>query len=208
MLLSILEIIGVISFGISGVLTAANRKLDYFGATVVAFFTALGGGTIRDLLLNTEIVWMQNVNLISSAFGGAVLGIVFRKHLYKWRSTLFIFDTIGLGLFSVLGMQKGLDFGCAPIVALMLGVISASFGGVIRDILCNRIPLIFREEIYATAALGGGILFLILHHFNWLPQLDMLISILVIIGIRLLSVKFGWKMPNLKNDKELENDGK
>lgn len=207
MLLIILEFIGVFAFAISGVLTAANKKLDYFGATVISFFTALGGGTTRDLLLGTDIIWMQSTHLIYAAVGGAVFGIIFRKYLYKLRSTLFFFDTIGLGVYSILSIQKGLDFGHAPVVALMLGVIAGTFGGVIRDILCNRIPLIFREEIYATAVLGGGLMFLGLVQLNVLQSVDILIGVSLIIMIRLLSVKYGWKMPNLKNDKELE-DGK
>lgn len=198
MLLTILDHIGVFVFAISGLLTASEKRLDYFGGVVVAFFTALGGGTIRDLLLNTEVRWMESSYLIFAAIGGAVVGIVFKNKLIHLKRTFFLFDTIGLGLFTIVGIQKGINFGQIPITCLFLGVITATFGGVIRDVLCNEIPLIFRKEIYATAALVGGLLYLGITRLHVQFELGMLLGVLSIVAIRISSVYFKWSMPTLK----------
>lgn len=197
MFLSFLEVLGVFVFAISGLLNACEKKLDYFGGIVIAFFTALGGGTLRDLLLNTEIAWMHSLQFIYAALAGAVIGILFKNKLNAFRRTFFTFDTIGLGLYMILGIKKGMLFDHFAISCLFLGVITATFGGVIRDILLNQIPLIFRKEIYATAGIVGGLCFLGLDKAGYNNDITMLLCILIIIGIRLASVFFGWKMPLL-----------
>jgi uncharacterized membrane protein YeiH len=201
MFLSILEHLGVFVFAISGLLVASEKNLDYFGGMVIAFFTALGGGTIRDLLLNVDVVWMQSYILIFVALSGAMIGILFRSKLLRLRKTFFIFDTIGLGLFTILGIQKGIQFGQIPVTCLFLGLISATFGGVIRDVLCNEIPLIFRKEIYATAGIIGGLCYLGFYKLGLHNAFTLIVCILIIIAIRIMSVLFGWKMPLLKNEK-------
>ncbi len=199
MLLSIFEHLGIFVFAISGLLTASEKRLDYFGGMVIAFFTALGGGTIRDLLLNTEVRWMESSALIFTALSGAVFGIIFRKYLVRLRRTFFIFDTIGLGLFTILGIQKGFEFHHIPVTCLFLGLVSATFGGVIRDVLCNEIPLIFRKEIYATAGIIGGLCYIGFHLIGWNNEITLIICVLIIIIIRILSVLLHWKMPILNN---------
>lgn len=201
MLLSFFEHLGVFVFAISGLLVAADKNLDYFGGVVVAFFTALGGGTVRDLLLNTDVVWMHSPNLIFTALSGAILGIIFKGYLIKLRRTFFIFDTIGLGLFTILGIQKGLQFDQIPVTCLFLGLITATFGGVIRDVLCAQIPLIFRKEIYATAGIIGGLCFIGLDLIGENNSITMIACICIIIFIRVSSVLFGWKMPLLEKNK-------
>lgn len=199
-LLSIFEYLGIFVFAISGLLTASEKRLDYFGGMVIAFFTALGGGTIRDLLLNTEVRWMESSSLIFTALSGAVIGIIFKKQLIHLKRTFFIFDTIGLGLFTILGIQKGLEFQQIPVTSLFLGLISATFGGVIRDVLCNEIPLIFRKEIYATAGIVGGLCYLGFFLVGWNNEFTLILGVLIIILIRFLSVMFGWKMPLLSKE--------
>lgn len=199
-LLSIFEYLGIFVFAISGLLTASEKRLDYFGGTVIAFFTALGGGTIRDLLLNTEVRWMESSSLIFTALSGAMIGIIFKKQLIHLKRTFFIFDTIGLGLFTILGIQKGLEFQQIPVTSLFLGLISATFGGVIRDVLCNEIPLIFRKEIYATAGIVGGLCYLGFYLVGWENEFTLILGVLIIILIRILSVFLGWKMPLLSKD--------
>lgn len=199
-LLSIFEYLGIFVFAISGLLTASEKRLDYFGGMVIAFFTALGGGTIRDLLLNTEVRWMESSSLIFTALSGAVIGILFKKKLIHLKRTFFIFDTIGLGLFTILGIQKGLEFQQIPVTSLFLGLISATFGGVIRDVLCNEIPLIFRKEIYATAGIVGGLCYLGFFLVGWNNEFTLILGVLIIILIRFLSVMFGWKMPLLSKE--------
>lgn len=197
MLLSIFEHVGIFVFAISGLLTASEKRLDYFGGMVIAFFTALGGGTIRDLLLNTEVRWMESSALIFTALSGALFGIIFKKYLSKLRRTFFIFDTIGLGLFTILGIQKGFEFNQIPVTCLFLGLISATFGGVIRDVLCNEIPLIFRKEIYATAGIIGGLCYIGFAMIGWSNEITLIVCVLIIILIRMLSVRYHWRMPLL-----------
>lgn len=199
MLLSLLDHAGVFVFAISGLATAAEKRLDLFGGSVIAFITALGGGTLRDLLLNTKIGWMESETLIYMALGGAATGLLFRRTFASWRRTFFLFDTIGISIYTIVGLQKGLNFGHFPIVAVFLGVISATFGGVIRDVLCNEIPLIFRKEFYATACLAGGFAYIGL--INWV-KLDASVAficcIALILTLRILAVTLKWQMPLIK----------
>lgn len=202
MFVTILDFMGVFVFAISGLLTATDKRLDYFGGMVIAFFTALGGGTIRDILLNTQVRWMESSALIFTALSGAVVGILFKKYLIKLKRTFFIFDSIGLGLFTIVGIRKGMQFEQIPVTCLFLGLISATFGGVIRDVLCNEIPLIFRKQIYATAGLVGGLVYIGLNMIHVNDSVAMMASVLLIIAIRILSVHFGWSMPVLTKEKE------
>jgi uncharacterized membrane protein YeiH len=203
MLLPFFEHLGIFVFAISGLLMASDKKLDYFGGMVIAFFVALGGGTIRDILLNTDVLWMQTPSFIYTAMAGALVGILFQDFWIKIRKTFFLFDTIGMGLFTILGIQKGIEFGQIPITCLLLGLITATFGGVIRDVLCNKIPLIFRKEIYATAGIIGGIVYLTLHYFGFNNQFTLIGCILIIVAVRIMSVVFGWRMPVLQQTKKV-----
>ncbi len=152
-----IDILGTIAFAISGVLVAMEKKLDMFGVFIIAFVTAVGGGTLRDLLIgDTPAVWMRDSVYVFTILATVVLAIFFRTQLKYLRTSLFLFDTIGIGLYTMVGIEKGLNAGLLPIMCIALGTITASFGGVIRDILCNEIPVIFRKEIYATACLLGG----------------------------------------------------
>ena len=155
-----IEIIGTIAFAMSGALTAIHRKLDPFGVFIIAFATAVGGGTLRDIMIGrTPVGWMLDVSYVYVIILGFVLAIIFRKKFDKLRTSLFLFDTIGLGVFTLIGIEKGLSVGLHPIICIALGTVTACFGGVTRDILCSEIPVIFREEIYATICILGGIVF-------------------------------------------------
>ena len=194
-----LDLIGTFVFAISGTLAAAKKKLDLFGAAVLGFITAVGGGTIRDVLIGSHPVsWMQDVNYLAVIIGGVLAGFFFKKHLQKLRKTLFLFDAIGIGLFTILGLQKTLSLGLSPVVGVIMGTVSAVFGGVLRDVLSNEIPLIFRKEIYATACLSGGVLFLILEGFGLENDWNMLLTIAYIIVLRVLSIKKKWALPVIK----------
>lgn len=202
-MLLIFDHLGVFFFAISGMLAAADRDLDVFGGYIIAFITALGGGTIRDLLLNIDIAWMGSVTHILAVFAGGTIGIFFRKKLITFRRTFFIFDTLGISLFTILGVQKGLTYDQLPMTAMFLGMISATFGGLIRDVLCNEIPLIFRKEIYAIPCLIGGALYLTGDFLGFTKELWLLlVSMLSIASIRTLAVVYGWQMPLIK---ELKN---
>lgn len=200
MLFDVLDILGTISFAVSGVLTAYHKKLDPFGVFIIAFVTAVGGGTLRDVLIgNTPVSWMVDVKYVFVISLSVVLSIIFIKKISYLRTSLFLFDTIGLGVFTIIGVEKGIDANLHPIICVALGTITASFGGVIRDILSNEIPVIFRKEVYATAAVFGGVLFLTLQCFSIPPLVNYSVTSLLIITIRLLAVKYNLSLPTLYN---------
>ena len=197
MFITIIDILGTIAFAISGVLAAFEKKLDPFGVLIIAFVTAVGGGMLRDVLIgNTPVTWMVDVKYVYMIVGAVIFGIVFRKNLRYLRTSLFLFDTIGLGVFTIIGIEKGLQFNLHPVICVALGIMTASFGGVIRDILSNEIPVIFRKEIYATACIVGGTLFFVFKGLGLHDNIIYTSTTLVIIAIRILAVKFSLKLPN------------
>lgn len=192
----LLDIIGTMAFALSGALTAMNKRLDPFGVLIIAFVTAVGGGTLRDVLIGkTPVGWMLNLNYVYVIFISYILAIIFRKKFDKLRKSLFFFDTIGLGVFTLIGLEKGVSIGLHPIICTALGTMTACFGGVIRDILCNEIPVIFRKEIYATICILGGIVFFLMKEGHFSKDITYLVTTLVIIIVRLLVVKFNWSLP-------------
>ena len=189
----ILEISGTIAFAISGSLTAMQKKLDPFGVFIIAFVTAIGGGTLRDVMIGkTPVVWMQDLQHVYLIIFGFFLSIVFRKKLDRLRKSLLLFDTIGLGVFTLIGIQKGVEVGLDPMICIALGTITACFGGVIRDILCNEIPIIFSKEIYATICIIGGFVYFTLDWFQIPINIIQLITSILIITIRLMAIKYNW----------------
>lgn len=195
----ILDILGTMAFAISGALTAMNKKMDPFGVFVIAFVTSVGGGTLRDVLIgHTPVGWMKDLDYVYVIIVGFFIALVFRKKLDKLRVSLFLFDTIGLGVFTLIGLEKGIDAGLHPVICIALGTMTACFGGVIRDILCNEIPVIFRKEIYATICIIGGGVFFLLRKWN-VPQDILYLAVSgVIIAIRLLAVNYKWSLPALE----------
>jgi uncharacterized membrane protein YeiH len=193
-----LDLIGTLAFAISGALTALHKKMDPFGVLIIAFVTAVGGGTLRDVLIGrTPVGWMQDLNYLYVISLGFVLVVIFRGKLLRFKLSMLLSDTIGLGVFTLIGIQKGLDFGVHPYICVSLGTMTACFGGVIRDVLCVEIPVIFRKEIYATICIFGGVVFFALKKWQLADELVYLITSLVIIIIRLLVVKFNWSLPTL-----------
>lgn len=191
------DLAGTFVFAISGALTAIQRKLDIFGSSVIALVTALGGGTIRDILIGRQPVgWLLDNNYLLIIAAGIAVSYIFGQRVQKLRKTLFLFDTIGIGLYTILGLERTLGLGLSMPIAVIMGTVSAVFGGVIRDVLCNEVPLIFRKEIYATACIAGGILFLILTALNLGRDASMLITVFFIIILRTLAVKFKWHLPS------------
>ena len=206
MFFQIIDILGTIAFAISGVLVALNKKLDPFGVFIIAFVTAVGGGTLRDVLIGkTPVFWMLNMTFLYVIAGSTLFAVIFRYKLDKLRKSLFLFDTIGIGLYTVIGIEKGISVGLHPLICIALGTMSACFGGVLRDILCNEIPVIFRKEIYATACIVGGMVYFGLSAFDILENnLVFLISGLVVIVVRLIAVIFKISLPTLyKNIEKL-----
>lgn len=196
----LLDIIGTIAFAMSGALTAMSKKMDAFGVFIIAFVTAVGGGTLRDVMIGrTPVGWMLDLEYVYVICIACVFAVLFRKKFDRLRTSLFLFDTIGLGVFTLIGLEKGINIGLHPIVCIALGTMTACFGGVIRDILCAEIPVIFRKEIYATICILGGVVFFILKRFNLDNDLLYLTTSLVIISVRLMAVKFKWYLPTFEN---------
>lgn len=195
-ILYILDLAGTLVFAISGVLAATDKKFDLVGAAIIGFVTAVGGGTIRDVLIGeTPVGWMKDLNYLLVIFVSLPLCYFFKNVILKLRRSVFLFDTIGIGLFTILGLQKTLGVGLSPVIALLMGIVSAVFGGVIRDVLSNEIPLIFRKEIYASACLAGGVIFLALEHFFSGSLFSVIASISVVILIRYFAVVKHWALP-------------
>lgn len=200
-MIQVLDILGLIAFAASGVLVALHKRMDPFGVLIIAFVTAIGGGTIRDLLLGlTPVSWMQDILYTVVIFSSTIAVVVFRKYLDYLRKSMFLFDTIGIGLYTVIGIEKGINAGLHPIICVSLGTITACFGGVLRDILCNEIPVIFRKEIYATACIIGGLLYFALMELSVKPDIVFVVSCIGVILIRLIAVRFKISLPSLYKD--------
>lgn len=194
--IAVIEIIGTISFAISGTFAAMQRRLDPFGVLIIAFVTSIGGGTVRDMLLgDTPVAWMRDVNYCLLILVTSLLTIFFKTHIKKFKVTLFLFDSLGLGLFTMVGVQKGIVFGLSPGICVALGTITGCFGGIIRDTLLNTIPLIFRKEIYATACILGGVLYFALLHFNLKADVAKIIVIAFIFTLRVIVVRYKLALP-------------
>lgn len=196
-----IDILGTFAFAISGALVALDQDLDLFGVLIIGFVTAVGGGMLRDILIDAHpINWMGDLNYLYTIFTGVFVTLLFKSKILPLSKALFIFDTVGISVFTLLGLKKGLSFELHPLIALIMGMISAVFGGVLRDVLTNKVPLIFQKEIYASACLAGGIVFLLLRLTTLSADLNFIISASVIITIRLVVVKFELELPKITKD--------
>jgi uncharacterized membrane protein YeiH len=183
-------------FAISGVMAAKEHNFDIVGASVLAFVTALGGGTLRDVLIGqTPVAWMRDINYLIMVFLSLPICYIALDTISRLRRSLFLFDTIGIALFTILGLQKTLDIGLMPIIAMLMGVVSAVFGGVIRDVLVNDVPLIFRKEVYATACFAGALVYYFSQLFSPYHFVNVAVSLTVVMVIRYLAVKRQWEIP-------------
>ncbi|GAB3815007.1 trimeric intracellular cation channel family protein [Pontibacter rugosus] len=194
----ILEIIGTVVFAMSGALAASERdqEQDWFGAAFIGFVTAIGGGSLRDIMLGSyPLVWIQDVTLLYIIIGAVVLSGVFYKWLLKLRRTFLLFDTMGISIFTIVGMEKALSLGASPEIAAIMGMFSAVMGGVIRDILTNEVPVLFRQEVYASACLVGAAFYLGLDYLEVERNTNFISSVLLIACIRLIAVKYNLSLP-------------
>lgn len=189
------DLLGTMVFAISGGSAASGKNVDVFGVTFTGFVTAIGGGSLRDVFLNTSPVWVSDANYLIAILLGVTISIFFKKGLAKLYKTLFLFDALGIGFFTIVGLQKSLEFDSHPAAAVVLGMFSAVMGGVTRDTLMNETPLIFRKEIYATACLCGAVLYLFLGSLHVLPLLNMIASAGIVVLIRIVSVRYKLSLP-------------
>ncbi len=192
----ILDYLGTFVFAISGALAAMDKKFDPFGVVILALVTAVGGGTLRDVMIGrTPVGWMQDINYALIILAGAVVAMSCRPYLVYFRKTMFLFDAMGLGLFTIIGVELGMGAGLHPIICILLGTLSAAFGGVIRDILCNQIPLIFEKEIYASLSIIGGVIFIFLNKTSLSLDAIYVITSALVIVLRILAVRYRWVLP-------------
>lgn len=196
----IIEVLGTIAFAISGIRLASAKRFDWFGAIVIGFVTATGGGTLRDLLLDVPVFWMQASRYIWCTLFAFIIVLGFRKYLVHLNNTIFWFDCIGLGLFVVVGYEKALELGYPIWVCVSMATITGIVGGIIRDILINEVPIVFTQELYAVACILGGILFSILYYFDiQLLVIEVSTAVFVVV-IRFFATRYHIKLPILKGE--------
>lgn len=191
----ILDMFGVIVFAISGSLAAAKKRLDLFGVIVLAMVTALGGGTLRDLILDVPIFWLSDHIYILVAFLTAISTFVLARHRKPQGRLLVIADAFGLAIFTVIGTKKTLDAGFSGGVAVIMGVMTGVVGGMLRDLLAGEIPLILRREIYATASLCGAGVLVGLVFITHNEDFSSLAAVAVILVIRLAAIRWKLSLP-------------
>lgn len=198
----ILDFVGTLAFAISGIRLASAKRFDWFGAYVVGVTTAIGGGTMRDVLLGVTPFWMTNPFYLVCSAIALMWVVVFNKHLIRQNNTWFLFDTIGLALFTITGIEKTLGLGFPWWTAIIMGTMTGAAGGVFRDVFINEVPLIFRKEIYALACVIGGVAYIVCYHIGIDHRITGLICGSAVIIMRLLAVKYHLSLPILKGEEE------
>lgn len=197
-LVDVIEFVGTIAFAISGIRLASAKEFDWFGAMVVGFVTAVGGGTLRDLLLDLPPFWLQSSVYLWGTALAFVVVVFFKKWLVHLNNTIFWFDCVGLALFTIVGFEKALMTGHAYWVCIFMGTITGAVGGIIRDVLINEIPIIFRKELYAIACIAGGLLYALLDYINFDEMLTQILVFVTVVAVRVLATRFHWQLPTLK----------
>ena len=191
---------GTFAFAISGIRLASAKKFDWFGAYVVGAVTAVGGGTIRDVLLDATPFWMTQASYLVVTGVALVFVAIFRKYVIRLNNTIFIFDAIGLGLFTVVGIAKSLEYGFPIWVAIIMGTITGAFGGMLRDTLINEVPLIFRKDIYASACVMGGLIYYACQQLGLTPAMTQFIAAASVFITRAVAVRYHISLPVLKGE--------
>ena len=194
----LLEYAGTFAGAISGIRLACGKRFDWFGAYVIGFVTALGGGTLRDAMLTVPPFWVKSPSYVVTTVVAFIAVFVFGRRFISERITWFVFDTISISLFTVLGLEKALDHGFPAWCSVVMGVVTAVFGGVLRDVLINDVPLIFRKEIYATACLAGAALYIALLSLGFSETLCAVVCISAIFVLRALAIRYSWSVPVLR----------
>ena len=193
----ILDLLGTFAFAISGIRLASGKQIDWFGAYIIGLVTAIGGGTARDLLLDVTPFWMLDAKYFITTAVALVVTILFKEKIFRLGNTLFLFDTIGLGLFTIVGISKSIAAGLPVWVCVVMGTITGSLGGVVRDVLLNEVPLLFRKDIYAIASIAGGVIYFICIYFDIPTGATEIIAALTVILFRLIAVKYHVQLPKL-----------
>ncbi len=195
-LIDIIEILGTIAFAFSGAYSAMQKRLDVFGVLIITFVTAIGGGTIRDLLIGSlPVAWILDLQIIVTISITYLVALFFLPKLMRLSKVLFWFDTVGLAVFCIVAISKGISFNLHPIVCIALGTVTGCFGGIIRDVILNEIPYVFRKDIYASACIAGGIIFFCCLYLGVDEGTTGWIAGIAIGLIRICAFYFKWRLP-------------
>ena len=195
MYLYLMDLVGVFAFAVSGALTAGRRGMDLFGMLVVAAVTAIGGGTLRDMLLDRPVFWLADTAYLYVIAAAVLCTLVYARFRRPPRVSLLVADAFGLAVFAMLGVRAGLEAGVPPLVAVIMGTITGVVGGAVRDVLCGETPLILRREIYATAAVAGAATYVVLVAWAGPGSITLTASIAVTLLLRLAAVRFDLHLP-------------
>lgn len=195
-MLTFIYLVAIVAEGMSGALAAGRRNMDVFGVAVIAFVTALGGGTVRDLILGRfPIGWTQHPEYVGMVIVAGLLTVTVAQHMFRLRRLFLLLDAMGLVAFSLIGCDVALGLGYSVPVVIMSGMITGICGGVLRDVLCNQVPVVFQRELYAMVSLVVCCLFLGLRALEVNLALNTGLSFAVGLTMRLLAIRFGWKLP-------------
>lgn len=195
MYLYVMDLVGVFAFAVSGALKAGARGMDLFGVLVIAAVTAIGGGTLRDVLLDDPVYWLTDAIYLYVIIAATVLTLVYGRLRRPPAGALLVADAFGLAVFAVLGVRAGLEAGVSPLVAVLMGAITGTVGGAVRDVLCGETPMILRREIYATAAIAGATTYVVLSVWVDPGIVTLTASIAVTLLLRLSAVWFDLHLP-------------
>ena len=204
MLLHYLFILGVCVEAITGAIAAGRKRMDFFGVIMIAAITGLGGGTVRDTLFNSHpLLWIAHPEFLVYTTVCAIFTIIFTFYLVRIMKLFLILDALGLATFAIVGTQKMLNIGMTPSMAVIGGTITGICGGMIRDILCNDVPLVLRKELYAVIALAGGFLYVGLGHLHVPQHLNVVICLVSIFAVRVIAIFFHIEIPKFDYAKSL-----
>jgi uncharacterized membrane protein YeiH len=194
----IIGLVAVFVFGVSGTLAAAKRGMDFFGLSFLACISALGGGTVRDMLMGQyPLSWVADSRYIFTVLAAVIFTLLCKRWLIRITRVVFIADTIGIGIFTISSVQYCLGLHLKPEIAILFGVLSVFLGGMLRDVICNEIPIILRKELSASAAAAGGAVYIIFQKIGLVSLPFILIPMVIIIALRLVSHKYNWSLPTI-----------
>jgi len=196
--------IAITAEAMTAALAAGGRKMDWFGVCLIACVTALGGGTMRDILLNHyPLVWVANPYVLLLVCGAALLTIPLARLVERLRWPFLLLDALGLVVFTVIGCNIGIEAGVHPIIVIVAGMVTGTAGGILRDVLCNDIPLIFQGELYASVSMVSGILYYAGLTAGVQPDLMAIIAMVFGFTLRVLAIAFKWEMPRFVYDRDM-----
>lgn len=199
LMIYVLDMVGVVACAIAATTLAMHKRFDVFGCILVSMVNAIGGGTIRDVMLDRHpLFWMTDLSYVCViTFTSIIYQMFFHRH-HHIDGALKFFDAIGLAAFSIIGLKVGLSFNAHPLIALMMAVLTSIAGGIMRDMICNKIPLVLQKEIYISASIIGSALYLLLYRLDVSHWLAETLALLTIFGVRMLAVRFDWHLPSIQ----------